>query len=389
MTLLSVQPFGVGAPGGGPRILSALFADPPRRVVCVCTGTTAPPPADGLEEVWLASRPRLGRLERTRLAGLLGAVDWPLSGRLARRIVALGRREGVSAIHAVAHTAGFAAARRAAAALGVPFLLSVHDDVRYALTGDVTRPLALRQVAAAWRSADARFVISTALGREYDRRYGPRGWSIVTDGLADGLAAEEPRVPQGLRVYFAGLFHRSYTPNFAALLAALGRRAGVVSLTCRCGAVPPEVAGGSVPLEVLPFASEATVRTDLQAADLLYLPLPFASSDRALVRYSLSTKLITYLGSGLPILYHGPPEGAAFELLRAHGAAIFATSPRPDAIAAALACGAEAMTQAASNALDLARADFRLADQRARFWSRVSASAPANAAPKTQPKPRQ
>ncbi len=46
-------------------------------------------------------------------------------------------------------------------------------------------------------------------------------------------------------------------------------------------------------------------------------------------RYSLSTKMVTYAGSGVPILYHGPADSAAYELLNKNNARDFAHQPRP------------------------------------------------------------
>lgn len=43
MTLLSVQPFGLEAPGGGPRILRSLYAQAPVQVVSLVTDLQIPP----------------------------------------------------------------------------------------------------------------------------------------------------------------------------------------------------------------------------------------------------------------------------------------------------------------------------------------------------------
>ena len=120
-----------------------------------------------------------------------------------------------------------------------------------------------------------------------------------------------------------GSIHLSYEANFNALFQALGylRESGQeVSLTVR-GGFPFPIRNGDVPVEVRPWGTQADVERDLREADFLYLPLPFEPEHQSFVRYSLATKLVTYLGSGLPIVYHGPKHAAAAELLAEHDAA--------------------------------------------------------------------
>jgi len=126
-------------------------------------------------------------------------------------------------------------------------------------------------------------------------------------------------------------------------------------------------------LRVLPFGSEADVEADLVKADCLYLPLHFGQADRPFGAYSLSTKMVTYLGSGIPILYHGPTGTAAYNMLERHRAAALATSLNPKEIANVLADLLENNTASdvASNALRLAREEFLRSEQHARFWQQV------------------
>ena len=377
MTLLSVQPFGITAPGGGPRILRALLEDPPVNVLSICTGFRPPPPTGEFQEEWLSARPDLGRIESTRLAGFTNALERPLTGRLAGRIAEIGREAGCTVIHTVAHSGDFVAAQRAAQILDVPFILSIHDDLRYVLRKRVDRKLVLRALGEAWRKADCRLVISDALGYEQGRRSGRMPFVVVTDGLRDNLIPPTPlpRGGSGLRVYFAGLFHLAYRRCFNALLEGLEKLSEEdtprVSLTARSGSIPVRLRPSTIPIRTLPFGSESDVADDLVGMDLLYLPLPFGKRYRDFVRYSLSTKLVTYLGSGLPILYHGPAEGVAYELLAGSKSAITLTSLRPQVIAQHMAEGLEGVERIVCNALDLARRKFRLEEQRSRFWSEI------------------
>lgn len=380
MTLVSVQAFGIASPGGGPRILRALFEGAEPAVQNVCTTTSPPPADDRFSETWLPARPAFGRLERTRAGGPLGTFESVLARRLENRICELCRRHGATAIHSVAHSSDFWPALLAARRLGLPFALTVHDDPRYVLRTRPDLSLVLRRLGDAWRGADHRFVIGTSIGDEYGRRYGEQPYEIVTDGLNDDEIADRPLGSAGLRMYFAGLFHRAYTDNvrqFAHAVAALGSARGLpTEARLRCETLPSELDGEALDLTVLPFAPEDVVREELRDADFAYMPLPFGESYGDFFRYSVSTKMIMYLGSGKPIVYHGPAEGAAYEILAEHDAAILLHDLEPERIAERLAAGLERAHEIAANGLSLARAQFRLEDQRARFWGAFRASEP-------------
>ena len=240
MRLLSVQPFGINDPGGGPRILRAVLTGQPHPVELVCTGGARPAGPTPYREWWCPTRPRFGPAERTRLARGLDWLEWPLQPRLRARIEAICHATRPDVLHAVAHGTDFVGAHEMARRHRLGFVLSAHDDLRYALRGRPDRALALRKLGAVWRDADARLVISNELGDEYNRRYGHRPYTVVTDGLLDEDIASRPHPVEGLRIYFAGLFHLAYGDNLRALLRSLEGRTGStpvsVHVSVRCAA---------------------------------------------------------------------------------------------------------------------------------------------------------
>jgi glycosyltransferase involved in cell wall biosynthesis len=237
---------------------------------------------------------------------------------------------------------------------------------------------ALKEV---WNGAQARFVISRQMGEEYARRYGEQEFIIVTDGIDRIAAAPAPRPGNQVRIYFMGLFHITYEANLRVLLQAVEQVQGAhpsaaVSVTLRCGQINARDIRQSANVRILPFGSEADVARDLEEADLLYLPLPFGEDFEAFVRFSLSTKLVTYLGSGLPILYHGPEAAAVANLLTENDAALVETTLDANSIAARLIEFQKEpalVRQKTANALALARRDFTLQAQRDRFWNAINA----------------
>src|SRR4051812_6577587 len=371
--ILFVQPFGIGGPGGGARILRTLIRAARVEAVSVCTCPEDPPRTDLAEERHFRSRPALGRLEHTRLAPGLGALEIAFERGLARKLTDAAGEWRPAAVHSVAHSADFWQAFRMSQELRLPYLLSAHDDLRYALRGSPVRRLALSRFGEVWRHATARYVITHRLGAEYGRRYGDRPFSVLTDGL-ESIAERPPEPSDGaLHAYFMGAYHTAYRENFDALLVALAalREAPAsldVSLTWRGGGLPFEHRS-DVPMKVRGFAAEGGLQAEAALADLLYLPLPFGSAHRDFVELSLPTKLVTYLGTGRPILYHGPKDSAAAHLLTEHDAAIVVDSRSPEDVSASLERALERATSIGANALALARREFSVGNVRERFLS--------------------
>ncbi len=377
--LVFVQPFGLRSAGGGPRILRALLKHAPIPFLSVCTLPEKPPASDVGPEIHLPLRPYFGRIEHTRFARV---PHWstPFFARpFERRLERTMRATSARAIHAIPHSGmDFYQAYQIARKLRLPYFLQIHDDLIYSIYPFGDEAAAHAALRETWLGADARFVISERLGEEYSRRYGTKEYVLVTDGLEQVAEAPVQRSGDGLQIYFMGLFHLSYEQNlqiFLEALAQLRREGAPVTMTLRCGGVRRHVIADYEDfLRILPFASEEEVHRDMESADLLYLPLPFQKEQDLFVRFSLSTKMVTYLGSGIPILYHGPQASAAYDLLRKHDAALLPEGNDPAAIAQTLRALLADRSQGganASRALELARKEFILREIAQRFWGKV------------------
>ncbi len=378
-SVVFTEPFALASPGGGPRILRSLLQDAPLRVVSICTASAAPA-RPYRDERHVPIRPDFGRVERTRLTRFIHPLTPIFSGRFRRRLKEQVTIANACALHAIAHGGlDFHDTFLLAKEMRLPFFLQVHDDVVYTGSGRVPAAKLEQALAEAWQGAAARFVISRELGLEYQRRYGDQEVLVITDGLDEVAPAARPRTGQ-LRIYFMGLFHLGYEENLQAFIQALELlrpqfpEKGDCSITLRCDYLRPALQRQSSFVRVLPFGSEADVQADLAEADALYLPLHFSKADEAFGAYSLSTKMVTYLGSGLPIVYHGPAGTAAEKMLRENGAAAFAASLDPAEIAATLRrlLQRENVAGITENALRLARRNFLRADQHQRFWNTIT-----------------
>lgn len=372
--IVFVQPFGLNSPSGGSRILRTLLKDAPVSFISICTSSKAPPLTTKGQELHLPIRPDFGRIEVTRLSKILNIFYFPLAGRFRYRLTEICRELKATAIHAIAHDLGFWYAYQVAQKLEIPYYLSVHDDLSYALQGSLLFNQGMSKIAEVWQRAEGRLVISDALGQEYGRRYGQQSYTIVTDGLDKIPSKPKIRPINSFRIYFMGLFHISYELNFRSLVKALRilqqhRPDWHIALTCRCGFINPEVIGDQFPVTLLPFASDQEIMRDMEQADIVYLPLPFGQKYESFVLYSLSTKMITYLGSGLPIIYHGPVKAAASQLLAQHQAAILINSLDPNCIAETLMKVPQKTANIVQNALDLGARKFQLIEQKNKFWN--------------------
>jgi glycosyltransferase involved in cell wall biosynthesis len=376
-TILFVQPFSLGWAGGGARILRALLTHAPMGWHSLCCSPQRPEQRPN--ETHLRSRPFWGRIETSRLA-ILPKMTTPIFASGFRwRLKEFCRSRGVCAIHTIPHAGlDFAQAHEVARELSLPFFISLHDDVAYTAASTARPGLRETLIRRAWLEAQARFVISEPLGREYSSRYGARDYQVVTDGLNELTPRQYRPEPGRFELYFMGLFHVAYERNLRALLEGVAiferRHPGViVKVTCRCEHIRPHVFEDIKEVNVLPFANEAQIDRDLEKADLLYMPIPFGEEHENFARYSVSTKMVTYAGSGRAILYHGPTGSAAFDLLKRNNAAIFLTSLSPEEIARSLAQITDVeRAKVAANGLALARREFMLSDQTRKFWGTIS-----------------
>ncbi len=381
MRLLFVQSFEMQgqAGGGSSKIFRSLISHAPANVGVAIYGARPPKTPQTENEWFIRERWDCGRLERSRLAPyirmLTRALLWKSSGTKLWNSMSTWRPDHV---HLHIHGLGFVHAARWCRANNVPFSLSVHDDIRHQSPGLLWRAFVEDRTANVWRDAVNRFVISAEMGAEYSARYGQRPWLKITDGLSEVAIAPRPREPkrQGLTLYFAGAVNVPYEANLRAVQQALKlfqeqNPADVVRLVLRGGRHFEWEDSSAPKIEVRPFGPPQEVEADLEEADILYLPLSIDPRHSNFAKFSLSTKMVTYLGSGLPILYHGPADAAAAKLLaHANASASCASNDPRDLLQAIIKC-IQCREQITSNALSLAREDFLLAPLKESFWAAI------------------
>jgi hypothetical protein len=177
-----------------------------------------------------------------------------------------------------------------------------------------------------------------------------------------------------------GMFLNAYRENLSHLVKSLGlvhERSGglhAFQVILRTNACIKEVSAPGVAIDQRPLTGDDVVRREMSDADLLYLPLPFDPSLSLLNRFSLSTKMVSYLAAGKPILYHGPAEAAASRYLAAGEAAIQLNTLDNDVTARELSMVIADSVRRATlgrNGQHLAVQDFNPELLYNRFWSNV------------------
>ncbi len=363
---------------GSGRILRSLLSEVPKDTGYVCVmaahdNAQKCPPAPAYNEHFLPVRPHLGRIESTRFGKYCDLIEPFSAGTFTERLEAVMREHQVTAIHAIPHGMHFAYASRVARRMGVPFYLNVHDELAYNLHGNPRLAEAERELEQAWLSATGRIVISDQMGEEYCRRFGQREYVMVTDGLEEPPTTKRAPVKDRLYVYFMGSQHLSYEPNFRVLLAALEKIKAATGMDVKLisrGGLQPSLRVHPL-VETRPSRPEKEIEGDFEEADVLYLPLPTQPENAPFYRYSLSTKMVTYLGIGAPILYHGTADAAAAVVLG--DAAFHCHDMNADSLASALMDTLEPRKREAviENAFALAHRRFMAGDNRAAFWDLV------------------
>ena len=312
MKILSFHPFSIYANGGGSRILRRLYQGREERVISLAIEySNVDPPKGDIQEVVVKASPVIRKWMRwylrTWAMTLREKTFRQLTNRRARQAAS---KLQFDVIHIV-HHGPFAEALCTDQFSDKPLWVSFHDHYRSTVSSyDAAKLL--------WSKADRRLVISDELGREYQNSFGNKPYELITDGVyREEISPPAARQEQPLEIYFAGLLHLAYLPLFETLANALdilSKKGLSFKLILRATQQLPFLANRLFEVEYRNMTLDnAELKAELDSAALLYLPIKFTDVDFYL--YSLSTKMVGYLGAPGSILYHGPMDSAACKLL--------------------------------------------------------------------------
>ncbi len=365
--ILSYQPFSLYGNGGSSRIFRRLYGEKIDQVFSLGLGYARENCVDIKNQEKIIPltpihRPIYRSVLRQIMSFVRGNIFYPLT---KKRIVAAAEKIEWTILHTHAHGPFADALADLADVRNAAHWVSFHDHYE-----SIKMPR--YQCDKLWRKADRRFVISKEMGLLYAKEFGDLPWSILTDGLLDSEIEQVKKTsPGSITVYFAGLLHIGYYDLFRVLVHSLMdfKKLGVdVKLILRGTQKLEFLKDIEFKIEYRPFCiDDAVLLKERNEADVLYLPLMFNNPN--FYRYSLSTKMIGYLGAPGTILYHGPADSCLARMLAEAGAAVLCTSCDSKAMHSSIENIIRSGESIAYSAKDLARREFMLKEKRAAFWN--------------------
>ena len=270
--------------------------------------------------------------------------------------------------------AAYIAGRR----LGIPFYAYIFDHYSHREWQDMAaRYWAGRYEPALMRNASAVIVPNEILAKELHDQYGIQ--PTVIHNSFDLSPYESELQPSGnavsdeIRIVYTGEIYEAHYDAFRNLIKAielLGRQDLKLHLYTSHPLEYLNQKGIAGPIVRHPTRSISEMPEIQRRADLLFLPLAFASPYPALIKTSSTTKLGEYLAARRPILAHAPADSFVSWYLQRYECGVVVDESDPKELAAAIEqvlTDGEARTRLARNAWTRAEADFDIKRARAAF----------------------
>lgn len=375
MKLLSFQPFSLYSHSGGARILRRLYAGNEHKVVSLSIttfmslqtiNTARQNESPGKSpEYFVPAYPLSKSWQRWYLRKL---VIWLRIKAFRQSTIKNIQKKAASlkfdAVHTIDHYAFSAALCKTCAERQLPLWVSFHDHF-------LTTNSSFESTKQLWQQSARRLCISNEIGLEYQRLFGHRDFEIITDGVKPNEISTAIIQPsETISIYFAGMLHLDYIPLFKVLADAL-------DVLTNQGMKFKFILRGAHKIDALNnrkfevayrpiIINDKELKEELDAASILYLPMYF--NNPSFYLYSLSTKMVGYLGAPGSILYHGPNDSAAGILLQKNEAAICCNSLQVDEVIANVRHSIQLGKTISKNAKQLAQSRFNLDIIQKTFW---------------------
>lgn len=365
--LLSLQPGSLYENGGAGRVLRRLYVGHEKDVTTLYAKAVAGPIRNGsIREVAVPAFPFHRSWMRWHLRTFVAFLREKVFYKYnAKRIVRAASFIDCNVIHIINH-GPYSSVLCNQQFTGKALWVSFHDHFSTVGSFDGTNEL--------WQQADRRLMISDELGLEYQRLFGKKEYELITDGVLEAeISAPKTMRHSPIRIYFAGLLHNDYHPLFEALADAielLNKDKISCELILRGTQELAFLSNRSFKTQYLKnFVSDEDIKREMDDADILYLPMKFNLSDFYL--YSLSTKMVSYLGASGSILYHGPEDSAACNLLKSYKASENCSSCDAVELKATIISLLDKHLLISTNAKKLAREKFDLLNLQGQFWNQI------------------
>lgn len=366
MKILSFQPGSLYQNGGCGRVLRRLYAGQEDNITSLYVSYTGKNYTTGLiSEKFVSTFPLNKTWARWKLRNLFTYLqDEVFKSKTTSKLRQVASQTFFDVLHVVNHGPYCTSLCTVDLLLNRKLWVSFHDHYSLCSTFD--------ECSILWNTANRRMVISKELGEEYSKLFGKKEYEIITDGVAESEISvpKQDITADVTTVYFGGLLHFEYLPLFKVLADALdliSRKKTKIKLILRGSQKIDFLENRSFEVEYkTDFVSDAEIKAELDKVDILYLPIKFSHPEFYL--YSLSTKMIGYLGARGAILYHGPIDSAAVNLLKKTHSASYCTTLNVDDMLSTIDNTLKKGSTYSANAKELAKSMFLLQNIQHRFW---------------------
>lgn len=323
--ILSFQPFSIYGNGGGPRIMRRLVEGRENEVKFISFDFSYSENKPHENEIIYVLFPRHRDWMRSFLRKFFYYVRnsffYNFNVKRVQNIVA-GLDYDV--LHILDHSAYSNILLPLAKKNNIPIWVSFHDH--FNTTGsshEISKEL--------WQESSKRMVISEEMGQEYSNLFGPKNYTIVSDGLKPNeISPVKTDIGSNtIKIYFGGLLHVDYYELFDSFCKAIDlfskQNNKEIVLILRGTQKLSFLENSSFKIEYRPFSIDnELLRNEMDGADILYLPIKYNDVD--FYKFSFSTKMIGYLGASGNIFYHGPESAAAALFLKKNNCGVICDS---------------------------------------------------------------
>jgi Glycosyltransferase Family 4 len=327
------------------------------------------------------------RLLHSRFARIYGSFVVHQMPKLYRKISRLIGDFQPQAVLTVAHGYSWLTAAAFAEQNQLPLHLILHDDWLVSLVGSpLVRPWAEKMFGHFYRAAASRLCVSPAMEENYRKRYGAAG-TVLYPSRAKGCNAPSASVPRvrdtrtGLVFAYAGTVnYKAYGDLLRTLAEALDKSRSQLLIfgpVTESKATAFGLRRSNITLGGLLPSGQLIGRLKKEA-DVMFLPMSFASRDRQNMEISFPSKLTDYTLTGVPLLIMGPNYCSAVRWAKENsGVAEVVESLDSGLLQAAvdrLVASTAYRQQLAARALEVGRTYFSYEMAQATFLSALSSS---------------
>lgn len=300
----------------GSALLHRLLSDYPVEKLTIIETATASQVERRLPRVNYINRP-IGKQRWLNTRFHPYAVAWftQAAPRVAAKISQSLNGFECGGVLTVAHGFGWLAAAEIADQRKVPLHLIVHDDwPRVADVAPRFRERLDERFAQVYRQAQTRLCVSPTMSRCYEERYGKRSLVLYPSRAADCPDYREPPTHltnnnKPFTIAFAGTIN---SPGYIeALIAVQNALRPIHGRLLIFGPLNPDIAAqvglNDPATEICGLLTAADLLNRLRnETHVLFVPMSFASSDRANMEMAFPSKLADYTATGVPLLIYGP-----------------------------------------------------------------------------------